>query len=278
MRILSCVLCCLVAASAWGAERALVQAERAFDSLEFDVASAGFRDALREPGTREERIRAWRGLALSEAFMGEAAGARAAFESLLIIEPSAEVSRALGPKVREPFEAAREALRGRRGRLKLTRSEGGRVEARLEQPRPLAVELVLYVRQPGDATYREVRGRASGRVSVAASPVRSVDAYVVALDAAGGTLFEAGSARAPVHFEATEALLPVASRSEVRGDIAMEAFREGAVEAQEGRGSRVWPWVVGGVGVVAAGVVAGVLLAQPPELKLPPADRTGQLP
>jgi hypothetical protein len=41
----------------------------------------------------------------------------------------------------------------------------------------------------------------------------------------------------------------------------------------------VWPFVVGGVGVaVAAGVVAGFFLSQPPELKLPPADRTERLP
>jgi hypothetical protein len=47
----------------------------------------------------------------------------------------------------------------------------------------------------------------------------------------------------------------------------------------EGRSKPKWPLVVGGVGLaVAAGVVAGIVLAQPPELKLPSADRTGRLP
>ncbi len=273
MRTLSLLLCCLLATSAWGAGPALVQAEQAFDALEFDTASARFRDALRQPGTREERIRAWRGLALSEAFMGEAAAAQSAFESLLTIEPTAEVSRALGPKVRQPFEAAREAMQGRRGRLKLARTKDGRVVASLEQARPVASELVLYLRQPGESAFTPTRGRAPGPVSVAASPVRSVDAYVVALDAGGGTLFEAGSARAPIHLEATEALLPVASARESGEDE-----DEAEVEAPKSGGGRVWPWVLAGAGVVAGGVVAGVLLTQPQPLSLPPADRTGQLP
>lgn len=272
MRTSLLLLSLLLAASAWGAGPALVQAEQAFDALEFDTASAGFRDALRQPGTREERVRAWRGLALSEAFMGEAAAAQSAFESLLAIEPNAEVSRALGPKVRQPFEAAREAMQGRRSRLKLNRTKDGRVVALLEQARPVASELVLYVRQPGDSKFSQVRGRASGPVSTAASPVRSVDAYAVAMDAGGGTLFEAGSARAPVHFEATEALLPVASAGEPGDED------EAEVEAPREGGGRVWPWVLAGAGVVAGGVVAGVLLSQPQPLSLPPADRTGQLP
>lgn len=40
----------------------------------------------------------------------------------------------------------------------------------------------------------------------------------------------------------------------------------------------MWPWVLAGAGVLAGGVVAGVLLTQPQPLSLPPADRTGQLP
>ncbi|XXF78193.1 hypothetical protein P2318_00105 [Myxococcaceae bacterium GXIMD 01537] len=270
MRILFVLLCCLVAATASGAEPVLVRAEQAFDALEFDTAEAGFREALRRPGTHEERVRAWRGLALASAFMGMEADARAAFEALLLVEPDAEVSRALGPKVRAPYEAAREALRGRQARLGLRRTGDGRVVASLEQPRPLAAEVVLYVRQPGDSGFVATRGRVAG-VSVPASPVRTVEAYAVALDAAGGVLFEEGSARAPVRFEATEALLPTVHAP---GDVEAE---EGPV-VEEGRGGRVWPWILGGVGVVAAGVVAGIVIAQPPPLNLPPADRTGRLP
>jgi hypothetical protein len=51
------------------------------------------------------------------------------------------------------------------------------------------------------------------------------------------------------------------------------------VEKRESRPISKTPFIVGGVGLaVAAGVVAGIVLAQPSELKLPPADRTGRLP
>lgn len=271
MRFPTVLLALMLSTSALGAEGALARAERAFDALEFDTAAEGFQQALRQPGTREERLRAWRGLAFSEAFMGQAKQAQAAFESLLAIDPEADVSRALGPKVRKPYEEARFAMQGRRSRLKLSRDNDGRVVVTLEQARPVASELVLALRQPGTTDFTVVRGRVPGPVSAPASPVRSVEAYVVAKDAAGGTLFEAGSASTPVHLEPTEALLPtVASPQDVPGN-------EVRAEA-EGGGGRVWPWVLGGAGVVAAGVVAGFLLAQPPPLNLPAADRTQRLP
>ncbi|MFP2904042.1 hypothetical protein ACLESD_03005, partial [Pyxidicoccus sp. 3LFB2] len=104
----------LCAASAPGAEPPLTRAERAFDALEFDVAAEAFQAALAAPGSLGERLDAWRGLAMARAFMGQPQAAQEAFEVLLVLDPDARVQASLGPKVRAPFEAARQALQGRR--------------------------------------------------------------------------------------------------------------------------------------------------------------------
>jgi hypothetical protein len=260
---------CLVATSASGAERALVRAEKLFEALEFDAASAAFQDALREPGTREERIRAWKGLALSEAFMGQAKQAQAHFETLLSIEPDVEVSRALGPKIRKPYDAARKKLKDLpRGRLSVTRRQDGRVEALLEQAPAVVTEVALFVRQPGEASFTVTEGAAPGPVLARAAAVRAVEAYAVGRDAANGIFFEQGSAQAPLRVEATEEPPPAVV-------AAQESARE---DSSEERPRSALPWVLGGVGVVAAGVVAGIVLSQPPALRLPPAQRTERLP
>jgi tetratricopeptide (TPR) repeat protein len=262
-------LLCLVSASAFGAERALVRAEKLFEALEFDAAAAAFEDALREPGTREERLRAFKGLALSEAFMGQAKQAQAHFETLLSLEPDAEVSRGLGPKIRKPYDAARKKMQGQaRGSLSVERRKDGRVEALLAQAPPVVTEVALYVRQPGESGFTVTEGAAPGPVLAEAPAVRAVEVYAVGRDASDGVLFERGSAEAPLRFEATEEPPPAVA-------AARESARE---EPSEERSGSALPWVLGGVGVVAAGVVAGILLSQPPELDLPPAQRTERLP
>jgi hypothetical protein len=269
VRALLVLLLCVGSVSASGAEQALVRAERLFDALEFDAAAAAFEDALKEPGTREERIRAWRGLALSEAFMGQPKQAQAHFQVLLSIEPDMEVSRALGPKIRRPFDAARRRMRGKpRSALKVLRRQDGQVEAVLEHPPEMVKEVAIYVRQPGDSTFTMTEGAPSGPVLAPAPAVRAVEVYAVARDSADGVLFEQGSARAPLRFDATEEPPPAVV-------AAQEPVRE---EPPQRRRGPVWPFVVGGVGLVAAGMVAGIVLSQPPELKLPPADRAERLP
>jgi tetratricopeptide (TPR) repeat protein len=265
------LLLCLGAASPSGEERALAQGERLFDALEFDAAASAFEAALREPATRDERLREWKGLALSKAFMGQSKQAQSYFEELLAVDPDADVSRSLGPKIRKPFEAARKKLRGTpRPVLKVARREDGHVEVMLENAPVRVTKLAVYVRQPGEPAFQVTQDDAPGPVVVKAPAVRAVEAYAVALDEAQGVLVEQGSATAPMRFDATEEPPPAvaAAREPVREEPALEK-----------RPRPLWPFVVGGVGVaVAAGVVAGVVLSQPPELKLPPADRTGRLP
>ena len=73
------------------------------------------------------------GLALSEAFMGEAKRAQAHFETLLSIEPDVDVSRGLGPKIRKPYDAARKKLKDpKRAVLSVERRDDGRVKVTVE--------------------------------------------------------------------------------------------------------------------------------------------------
>jgi hypothetical protein len=265
------LLLCLSAASASGEDRALVQAERLFDSLEFDGAATAFEAALKEPGTRDERLRAFKGLALSKAFMGQSKQAQAHFEELLLVDPDTEVSRSLGPKIRKPFDAARKKMRGTPSAvLKVVRRLDGQVEAVLDHPPGMVTEVVLFVREPGEPAFKETKGAALEPLVAPASAVRAVEVYAVARDSAQGVLFEKGSATAPLRFDATKEPPPAVV-------AAQEPVREERIEEESPR--RVWPFVVGGVGLaVAAGVVAGIVLSQPPELKLPSADRTERLP
>jgi len=273
VRALWVLLLCLVSTSAFGAERALIRAEKLFEALEFDAAAAAFEDALREPGTRQERIRTWKGLALSEAFMGEAKRAQAHFEMLLSIEPDADVSRGLGPKIRKPYDAARKKLKEpKRAALSVERRDDGRVKVTVEDAPAVATELAVYVRAPGEPSFTVTEGAVPGPLLAEADAVRAVEVYAVARDAADGVLVEKGSAEAPLRFEATRQPPPAVAS-------ARNAAREaGSGEGSEERTRPVWPWVAGSVGVVAAGVVAGILLTQPAELKLPPAQRTERLP
>jgi tetratricopeptide (TPR) repeat protein len=269
VRVLWVVLLSLLSASAFGAERALVRAEKLFEALEFDAAAAAYQDALREPGTRAERIQAWKGLALSEAFMGEAKQAQAHFETLLSIEPEADVSRSLGPKIRKPYDAARKKMKeAQRAALSVERRDDGKVAVAVEHAPGVATELAIYVRAPGEPSFTMTEGAVPGPVLAEADAVRAVEVYAVARDAADGVLVEKGSAEAPLRFEATQEPPPAVAS-------ARDAARE---EGSEERTRPVWPWVGGGVGVVAAGVVAGILLTQPAELRLPPAQRTERLP
>lgn len=248
-----------------------MRAERLFDALEFDGAATAFEAALREPATRDERLREWKGLALSKAFMGRTKQAQADFEELLAIDPDAEVNRSQGPKIRKPFDAARRKMAGTpHAVLKVTRREDGQVEVVLEHALARVMKVAVYVRQPGEPTFEVTEGEAPGPVVAKAPAVRAVEAYAVALDEGQGVLVEQGSATAPLRFDATQ-----------EPPAAVQAAREPAREAPavEERHRPMWPFVVGGVGLaVAAGVVAGVVLSQPPELKLPQADRTERLP
>ncbi len=245
--------------------------ERALEELEFEQAERHFRNALGDPATREERIQAWRGLGLALAFQGDAKTARACFEKLLLIDPEASVDASLGPRISRPFELARRAVGNKRNQLFLERSENGALTVRLAEDVPLAKELTLRAREEGQSRWQTVAAGAGQPLAMGFAPSQAVEAYAEALDAQGGVLYQVGTPQAPRRFPS---LVPPA-HPQPEPAVVM-ALEEARFPEDENRPR--WPIYVGVGAVVTAGVVAGVLLAQPPPLTLPPADRTGQLP
>lgn len=263
----------LLAMPVHAAPTPLEAAERAFDDLEFAEAEKLYRDALEAPGTREERLRALKGHGLSLAFLGKTRAAQDRFESLLLLDPSATVNTALGPKIARPFEAAKKQVRSVRPALELSRDpESGAIVVKLEPPIDLAKTLRAVVTPPGEEP-QIVKGPAQRPLRVDVAPHLPVQVFATALDDADGELFLVGSQHAPREFEPT-GTAPAVAATPLPDEVLAEVPE---VEDEEG-GSR-WPLWVGGAAVVIGGGVAAAILAQPAEpLRLPSADRTGRLP
>ncbi|MFL5319780.1 MAG: hypothetical protein ACJ790_08995 [Myxococcaceae bacterium] len=266
------------------AGKPLDDAQAAFDALSLDEAGPLFERALDEPGTREERIKAWRGLGLSRAFMGDVPGAKAAFEKLLIIDPDAKVETSLGPKIAKPFDAAKKAMRGKRSTISLTRqNRTGLLTVSLTESVPWASSVRLGWRLKGEKEFKVTESKVDHALEVGTPPDEDVEAWAEALDSASGVLFQDGSETA---FKSIPAVVrkvaPVAAVTSAVEDAKRQADGkpepEEVASSSEGSGSSV-PYVLGGaVLVLGGGAAAAYLLSRPPELKLAPADRTGQLP
>lgn len=266
------------AQGAASAKSALERGEAAYDDLEFEQAAKHFRAALAAPGTRDDRIRAYRGLGMCLAFLGEATAAQLQFETLLLISPDSTVDTGLGPKVVRPFNAALRAVADRQVELKLERDDRtGEVTARLNEGIDAASRVVLHVRpvERGERTAGEAmtaEAKAPGPARMTLEPWRGAEAWATAEDAGGGVLFSAGSADAPRRFTASAR----APSAEAGG--ALDFKSEEGWAPEEPRPTR-WPLWVGGAAVLIGGGVAAAIAMRPPEpLLLPSANRTGRLP
>jgi hypothetical protein len=272
-----------------GANEALVKAEHAFEDLEFDQAARHFKEALSQPGSREERLRAYRGLGMCEAYLGNPRAAQAAFETLLLMDPQAKVNAALGPKVAKPFAAARRATRGKGVELRLHRDgETGRLAAELSRPVDAVAQVVLHVRSV-DAAPMKAASDPSGPATLDVAPWREVTAWASAEDPGGGALFIAGSPDAPLRFPATARPPPAAQVPAVAAvveDARTERPSPGterspavAWSADDEVRPKRWPlWVGGAVVLIGGGVAAAYALRPGEPLQLPAATRTGRLP
>jgi tetratricopeptide (TPR) repeat protein len=261
---------------------ALKGAEKAYQDLEFDKAEKLYLQALGEPGTREERLATYKGLGLSQAFMGEAKEARASFEKLLLLDPETRVDASMGPKIAKPFEAARKAIGRQRNVLLVSRDAQGQVVARLAEDEPLAKEYSLHARAKGEGKYTSVTVLAGQPLTMSFEPSQTVEVYAEARDANDGVLYFDGTEGAPRVLMALRSASAVAAavddarhQDERRGS-APKANLETIEDEDEGVST---PVLVGIGAVILAGAAAGVVIAtQPPALNLPSADRTGQLP
>ena len=274
------------------AGRTLDDAQTAFDSLAMDEAAPLFEKALGEPATRDERIKAWKGLGLSLAFMAEPKKAQAAFEKLLVIYPSAKIDTSLGPRVTKPFELAKRSTRGKRASLTTVRlNRTGDVKTTLVDPMRLAAEVKIFWRKHGAQSFESVSSPSEAPLVASTPADQDIEVYVQAVDPAGGVVFEDGTQTA---FNSMPAVIRAAPVEKKVPDAVVaavtDAKKQSLAKADEevvGATSEVdapssgssWPLYLGGaVLVIGGGAAAAYFLGRPPELALAPADKTGQLP
>lgn len=257
---------------------ALSRAEQASEQLEFDVAALAYQEALKGPGSREERIRTYRGLGLALAFMGRSREATRAFQVLLLLDPTASVPANLGPKIARPFKEARRLTQDRPQRIYLERDRySGEVVAELAAPDLPITQLTVVAREEGREFERSRSIPPTELlVGVPMDPAVAVEAYAYAEDEGGGVLLELGAPQRRQRFAAVAEPPPAVASAQVEAD----RQRRQELESDESSAGSRWPWILGAAGVVGAGVIAGLVVTQRGGAapSLPSADRQGQLP
>jgi tetratricopeptide (TPR) repeat protein len=216
----------------------LQDAQQAFEGLEFDRAEKLYKQALNAPGSRAERITAYRGLALAHAFQGEVKQAKRSFELLLLLDPEAKVDITMGPKISKPFKAAKKGLGDKRNTLLLERQPEGSIAVRLFEEVPLVSQLLLYTRERGTSDYTWVKGSPSQPLAMTFPIESSVEAYVEGLDDNGGILYSDGSSTSPRVFLGTglvEKKKEAREADEPREPVAKEAREPRKKELAEAR-------------------------------------------
>ena len=246
--LLSC-LGLLFTTPAFAESRALVDAEQAYQSVDFPATHTLARKALEAGGNdREQTARLYVLLGISAAALGDAEEAKANFVVALAVKPSLKLDQGLSPKVRDPYLEARGYWAATSDRLALTAKssrDAQHLVIQLRDPASLVSKLDLHLAARG------VSARPS--FSLAAAPStrfplpRAVQGHsyeytLRALDRFGNVLSERGSDTDPV-------LVPAPSAQ--TNDRA-----NGGTAAAHGR-SYLLPATLGiaGLGAVAAGIV-----------------------
>jgi len=242
----------------------LEDALSAYEAGRVDDAAAGFERALATAGNGPAELATIHlHLGILRASLGDADGARAAFEVALALRPGTEAPSELGPAQLPAFERAQAARTGRTLRVVVATHGRRTVEARVDgAPAGLVDALVVRARLRDGA---ERSTRIAGTSGAAQLPDAAERAEVVAVDAHGGIV-----ARVPVPLPAlpptavqtahravhdgTSRAAPIASVTATGTTGASHDDRDGG-----GFFSTPWPWMVLGV-IVTAATVATVLV------------------
>lgn len=180
----------------------LERAERAFA----DVDLEGTRDAARaalDAGslTRDDVVRAYRLLGLSQAALGENRAAYESFVCMLALDPEASLERSIAPQLRGPYLEARgywSARSGDRFSVELLAGPSS-IVVRVQDPLGLARTIRVRARVDRDTEYRADEAAAAAEV---AFEVEGYEGYaqvvVVAQDEHGNALASLGTDVVPV--------------------------------------------------------------------------------
>ncbi len=231
------------------------QGVAAYAALDYARAITLLEQARSESLTREEKIATYRTLGMAYVAVGQPGPAKADFQHLLRVDPSATLDRSVAPKVRAVFEEAKAEAATSAHALApalptvtpaiepASPHEGRPVTLRVNYPGGVAKKMTVYFRKPGDASFsRATVDAAPSGAFVATVPglavqPPAVEYHVVLLDDAGASVAAAGSLGQPLSVGVARATRPV--------------YRRG------------WFWGVIG-GVAAAGAIAtGLALGLP---------------
>jgi len=238
----------LLTTPAFAQSRALAEAERAYQSVDFPAAHALAKKALEAGGAdREQTARLYVLLAISAAAQGDSEAAKAAFVSALAVDPTLKLDKGLSPKVRDPYLEARGYWGASSERLALSAkpsSDREHLIIQLSDPASLVSKLELRIAEAGVATRPSFQLSATPATRFALPSQlrgRSYEYSLRALDRFGNVLAERGS-------DADPELVRIAPAAPSKGSTLAPAphTRSYLLPATLG---------VAGLGAIAAGVV-----------------------
>ena len=200
----------LLTTPSFAQSRALAEAEKAYQSVDFPGTHALSKKALEAGGAdREETARLYVLLGISAAAQGDAEEAKTDFLIALAVKPSLKLDKGLSPKVREPYLEAQGHWGASSERLALNAKPGSDAEhliIQLSDPARLVSKIELRVTAPSSAARHslELAAAPTTRFELPATlRGRSYEYTLRALDRFGNVLAEHGSDADPVLVRAT---------------------------------------------------------------------------
>ncbi len=249
------------------------QAQAQLEAGEFEQAVETLQKGLAAPDVADEQLaELYRLLGLAELYLGDQARARDAFEKLLQARPDFELPRSEPPKIRALYARIKDDIRVRRVRpVQFVATDLGEAAQDQALEVPVKVENLaagakakLFFRRSGAQAYGSVdfvRQKGSADEFRATLPAfelpgesqpYDMDYYLEVADAASRRLAGRGDALSPLTFRV----------------VPRPAGGEAAVAASPWYSN---PWIWAGIGVVAAGAVAGAVVVAT-------GQQTGSLP
>jgi hypothetical protein len=225
----------------------LAAAEQAYQEVDFATMHEQATRALAAGGaTRDETARLYVLDGISAAALGQDDEAKRAFVAALAVDPTLKLDRNLSPKIRGPYLEAQGYWGAYPERLGLTArvaSDGAHLTVEIVDPRHLATKVALHARSGGSAEYAETAADAVHEVRFALpddARHQGSEYFASLLDANQNVLAELGSEGDPrVARAAPQERAPESAT---------------APEPSPHRRSYLLPAVLGGAGLVAAGV------------------------
>lgn len=241
----------------------LVAAEKLYGELDFSGAARAAEAALAGGGlSKEQVVRSYRLLAIARSALDDASGARAAFVTLLGVEPAFVVDANLGPRVTSPFEEAKAFWATQQGRPTLAASAsakpGGPGVIRISVRNPLGffkdVRAGHRLRGTQAFTMTSVPPGDTSIPIEATQKAAMLEYFVVGLDAQNNVLAASGTEASPqtLFIDAPPPPKPPALPPRRAPEQRNSVFASG------------WFWGVVGV-VVLGGAAVGYAATRPPQ-------------